>query len=318
MGRDAARPRFCAPVAVTGGLTYSKNVGAVASRKTWILRTCLEFPGFVLSGALLVILALVIGFWPWGVLVIGVWAASGPLILIRRVEDAIMKGREGLRRPTLAERRLLAPAWLAVARAAGVNPSDYSVWVQKSRKINAFAAAGHTVTVTEAAIENLSAGQLEAVLGHELGHLFGRHAGTSLLRYWYSLPAAYVFGFATSFSMALMSALASGSIAISVAIVAVVVLFLGYLVAAIPIVGIVAAVLVVLPFGLLWIRRAQEYEADAVAARIGYGEDLARLLRTTLMGGKARSGWRYRLVETHPSNVNRAGRLESLLNKTVG
>jgi len=229
-----------------------------------------------------------------------------------------MRGREGLREPTDAERRRLAPAWLGVSKAAGVNPRAYSVWVQKSRTINASAAAGHTVTVTEVAIERLSDEQLEAVLAHELGHLFGRHAGTSLLRYWYSLPAMFVFGFAISFSLAVTSALESGSLAISVVTVALVLAFLGYLVAAIPIVGIVALLFVVLPFGLLWVRRLQEYEADAAAAYIGYGEDLAQLLRRELLGGNERRGWRYRLVATHPSNVNRANRLQSLSNPSVG
>lgn len=136
----------------------------------------------------MVVVAHAVGFWPWGVVVIGVWVASGPVILLKAVEEAIMKGREALRLPNEDERRRLAESWAAVTKAAGVHPSDYSLWVQKSPRVNAYAAAGHTVAVTEAAVQNLSPAQLEAVLAHELGHHLGGHAWASLLRYWYSLP----------------------------------------------------------------------------------------------------------------------------------
>jgi Zn-dependent protease with chaperone function len=67
-------------------------------------------------------------------------------------------------------------------------------------------------------VQRLSPVQLEAVLAHELGHHLGGHPWASLLRYWYSLPATYVFQFATHLSLALTRALASGNILISAAI----------------------------------------------------------------------------------------------------
>jgi STE24 endopeptidase len=273
---------------------------------------CLELPSFLLSAGLLVVVGLVVGFLPWGVLVIGVWLASGPVILLRRVEYAVMKGRENLRSPTNAERRRLAPLWQAVTSAAGADPRNYTLWVQKTRRINAFAAAGHTVAVTEAAVRALPDDLLEAVLAHELGHHLGGHAWASLLRYWYSLPAKYVFGFATSLSLALTSALREWSTPLVVAMCAVVVGALGYLVAVIPVVGMLAALFVVAPFGLLWASRAQEYEADAIAARLGYGAALSRfLISTTRKDKQDRSGWRYRIAQTHPSDPDRARRLHS-------
>jgi STE24 endopeptidase len=227
-----------------------------------------------------------------------------------------MKRRETLRSPTEDERLRLADSWSAVTKAAGVDPSDYSLWVQKSRKINAYAAAGHTVAVTEAAVQKLSPGQLEAVLAHELGHHLGGHAWASLLRYWYSLPAMYVFQFAAYLSLAVTAALRSDSIAVVVTIGVVVVAFLGYLVVAIPILGISAAVLVVVPFGLLWVRRVQEYEADAIATNIGYGDALVHVLMLTTPPSEMgrRPGWRFRVGESHPSNPERVNRLEALAN----
>jgi Zn-dependent protease with chaperone function len=123
----------------------------------------------------------------------------------------------------------------------------------------------------------------------------------------------YLFQFATYLSLALSSALRTGSVAVTVTIAVLVVGFLVYLLAAIPIVGISATLLVIIPFGLLWVRRVQEYEADAIAARIGYRDALANLLQiTTPPSEKARTGWPHRIAETHPSNPERVPRLDSL------
>jgi Peptidase family M48 len=211
-----------------GQVGRQRGVAAVPTARSSAVRISLELPTFVLSVGLAVLLARIVGFWPWGAVLVGAWVASGPLILVRKIEETIMSGRDDLRRPTEQERQRLAASWLAVTKVAGVDPSHHSLWVQKSPRINAFATAGHTVAVTEAAVERLSPAQLEAILAHELGHHLGGHAWASLLRYWYSLPAMYVFQFATFLSLALTTALGSGSITMSVAIVVLVVGFLGY------------------------------------------------------------------------------------------
>jgi Zn-dependent protease with chaperone function len=296
-------------------VAHNQRVAAVRGGRTSVLRICLELPAFLLSAGLMVVVGLVVGFWPWGALVIGVWVASGPVILLRRVEELIMKGRESLRLPTEPERLRLADSWSAVTKAGGVNPSNYSLWIQKSHRINAYATAGHTVAVTEAAVRKLSASQLEAILAHELGHHLGGHAWASLLRYRYSLPAMYVFQFATYLSLALSTALRCGSVAMGATVGVLVLGLLGYLIVAIPVAGISAAVLVVIPFGLLWARRVQEYEADAIAAKIGYKDALVHLLMiTTPSIGRQRSRWLVRLGETHPTNSERVGRLQVLPN----
>lgn len=249
--------------------------------------------------------------WPWGLGLITVWSASGLVILLRPVEDAIMKGREGLRAPTDIEDRRLKESWGAVTRSAGVDPGDYRLWIQKSRRINAYATAGHTVAVTEAAVARLSPTQLEAVLAHELGHHLGGHAWASLLRYWYSLPAMFLFQFATGLTLALTSALRTGSSVMIIAIGVVVIGVLGYLCMAIPVVGIAATVVVVAQFGMLWVERTQEYEADAIAARLGYRTVLAQLFRARVPSGvRTRPSWQRRIGESHPSDIERAVRLE--------
>ena len=286
--------------------------GRRARTRSSPLLTFLELPWLLLSAGLVVLVAVAVGFWPWGVLVIGVWLASGPLILLRAVEERIIRGLGSVRRPTKAEYQRLAIAWLPVADAADVDPRHYSLWVQKSARINAYATAGHTIAITEAAIARLPSDQLEAVLAHELGHHLGGHTWASLLRLWYSLPAIYLFSFAIFLSLAVTAALRSGNVATSIGIGVVVVGFLGYLVATVPIVGIIAVVLVLLPFGLLWVRRAQEFEADVLAASLGYGEALERLLIATAPASeKERPPLLRRVGETHPSNLERAQRLAS-------
>jgi Zn-dependent protease with chaperone function len=151
------------------------------------------------------------------------------------------------------------------------------------------------------------------VLAHELGHHLGGHAWASLLRFWYSLPAMYAFSFAIFLNLAVTAALRSGNLVTNLAVGVVVVGFLGYLVVTIPIVGITAVVLVLLPFGLLWIPRAQEFEADALAATLGYGEALEQLLIATAPpNDKARPSLLRRVGETHPPNIERAQRLASV------
>ena len=293
-----------------------RRLATILRERPWVVRTCLEAPAFGLSAAFIVVVAGIIGFWPWGLSLIGAWIASGPVILLRSVEEMIISSSDALRRPTRDERARLDPCWRAVTRAAGVNPGHYSLWVQKSLRINAFATAGHTVAVTEAALQKLPKPQLEAVLAHELGHHLGGHSWASLLRYWYSLPAMYLFQFATYLSLALATALGSGSVPMSAAIGAITVGLLVYMFAVVPLVGLLAAVFLLVPFGLLWVRRAQEHQADAIAASIGYGDPLAQMLLSTARSDHANkpawSSWCRRAGDTHPSNLDRVERLKLL------
>jgi Zn-dependent protease with chaperone function len=234
------------------------------------------------------------------------------LVLIRRVEDVIVGGRTGLRRPTPAESQRLGPSWAAVTKAAAVDPRDYVLWIEKSRKINAYATAGHTVAVTESAVEKLCPAHLEAVLAHELGHHLAGHAWTSLLRYWYSFPALYTLGFATYLSLALSTAIASGSVAMSVGVAAIVIGVAAGLIVTIPVLGIAVLIAVTAPFGLLWVRRLQEHQADFVAAQLGYRTALVDLFQAaatpTTAVSSAQQKWQA-LVATHPSYPERIRQL---------
>ncbi|MDQ2729368.1 MAG: M48 family metalloprotease [Actinomycetota bacterium] len=196
--------------------------------------------------------------------------------------------------------------------AAGVDANDYEVWIEPSTRINAFAAAGHTVAVTERAVAVLPAAQLQGVLAHEIGHHLGGHTSMALLRYWYSLPAHYGLSFATYLTMAVRAALESGSRAMTVVVGVVIAGVVGTAFVTAPIVGAVLVVVLITPFLSLWLGRRSEHEADLMAAQIGYRAGLVEYLRSSSRPPPARRGWPTRLTASHPSNSERIRFLEGL------
>jgi STE24 endopeptidase len=139
------------------------------------------------------------------------------------------------------------------------------------------------------------------------------------LRYWYSFPALYSLRFGTYLSLALLSAFSSGNVAMSVAVAAGVAVVVGLLVASLPVVGVAVAVAVLAPFGVLWLKRAQEHKADSVAVRLGYGTELASMLRGTSRSRSAGQGsgtsWLARVGATHPGDAERVQRIQEQLDQ---
>lgn len=281
-----------------------------ATRRAATIRTLLDVPWLFLSGLAVVAVAGSVGFTSWGWVFLAVWLASGPLSLLRPVENAGVASSRGLRRPTVREGQRLRPAWDAVTLAAGVDPSDYEVWIEPSQRINAFAAAGHTVAVTERAVAVLPAAQLQAVLAHEIGHHLGGHTSMALLRYWYSLPAHYGLTFASYLTMAARAALESGSRTMTAVVGAVIVGIVGVAFVTAPIAGGILVVVLILPFLSLWLGRRSEHEADLMAAQIGYRAALVEYLRSSPRPPSSGSAWRTRLTASHPSNSERIRFLE--------
>ncbi|MCY0919523.1 MULTISPECIES: M48 family metalloprotease [unclassified Streptomyces] len=288
--------------------------GADSSSITTIL---LNLPLFF--GSLLVIW-LVSQLLPTGLDVVFViaWLASGALMFHRPTERALARMLFKVREPTAAELARLRPLWDDVTRQAGIDGSRYDLWVEDSSQVNAFAAAGHIVSVTQKSLNTLPPERLGAVLAHELGHHVGGHAWSGLLGVWYALPARVVMAvvkFVVTFVFlvaaqiaclgALLFALIIGAIAISLAL-------------AFP----PALALFAVPVLLAWAGRLGELRADRFAAEIGYGPLLlATFTDSHTQGADDDSGKQRlmdRLMATHPPLHQRIRALEPFVAGPAG
>lgn len=119
---------------------------------------------------------------------IGLWVASGLIVLWPGSDGFVARYLFGLRRPTMVEAQRLAPSWLNAANRAGMDPNRYSLWIQEGETPTAAAAGGTTVTVTGWALYTLPPSHLEAAMAHDVAtHLRGG-GWISRLALWYSVP----------------------------------------------------------------------------------------------------------------------------------
>ncbi|GLZ41764.1 M48 family metalloprotease [Actinokineospora sp. NBRC 105648] len=272
-------------------------------------------PAFASS---LVVVALVARLiWPsttWAVwLVVGLWVLSGAATFLPWVEKALARAMFDMRRPTAAELRRLGPHWAAVCGSAGVDSARYTLWVEQSRDLNAFAAGGRTVAVTRRALD-LPPYALEAILAHELGHHLSGHSRVSLLAWWYELPAR---GAIFLVALAMRVVLFVGNVFARFGSAA------GALAASLLSLVILAGMVWLNPWLLLmplvsplmaWSSRLGEYRADATAARLGYGPALVDVLSGLLTAEqRTRRPLRVRMLATHPAAAERIRRLRSAI-----
>lgn len=255
------------------------------------------------------------------IVVVGVMAlfvVSGVVVFLPRTEALFAVVLFRYRRPNDDEARYLHSLWDEVTNTAGVNGSRYSLWVQESDQVNAFAAAGHVVAVTRWALRSLPPQHLAALLAHELGHHIGGHSWAGLLAYWYSLPTrfvrrvfyllAYVFGTAMS--------VFRGGLVLQAPAQLLPIILVAY--AAYKVHPALLA-LVVVPFLLAWFTRLGERYADRFAARIGYGPLLIEVFDGWLRSGmdtrRRRAGVRANVMASHPTCAARIRALQKYLAK---
>ncbi|MGW0946069.1 M48 family metalloprotease [Streptomyces sp. NPDC002623] len=240
------------------------------------------------------------------------WLASGALVFHRPTERSLARMLFRMRQPTGAELAALQPLWDDVTRRAGIDGSQYTLWMEDTDELNASAAAGHIVGVTRGAMRQ-PPHQLSAILAHELGHHVGGHSWALLLGIWYAVPVRMfmtVVKFVTRFLFyftAHLSCLAA----------AVFVLVFGALAVATFLTFPPAVALYALPFLLAWAGRQGELRADRFAGQLGYGP----VLMSVFAGWQAeghddaarKEGPVARLMSSHPPLHQRIRALETFV-----
>jgi Zn-dependent protease with chaperone function len=210
------------------------------------------------------------------------WAASGLLVVVPPVSEAVVTWLVGAREPSPRELARLGRAWNDACRTTAIDPYRFALRVlpcpppspDEPWYVNAFAAGANVVGVSADALVLLSDNELRAILAHELGHQAGTDALPRGLITWY-LGAAEAFGRPVG----------------------------GWMLAA-------CLRLVYMPIVVLLALagRPSEFAADEFAARAGYGRDLRRLLLR--LGPNNPPSLTGALLASHPATVDRIRRLE--------
>jgi Zn-dependent protease with chaperone function len=252
-----------------------------------------------------------------------VWLFAGALMFVRPVEERIGHLLFGLRRPNSDELAHIQPLLERVCRKARVDHDRYILRIEDSADINASAAGGHIVAVTNTAVQ-LPESALEGIIAHEVGHHRDLHPVASGLGWWYSLPIVALDYVAratmrvTAFLNSLsdfVTGLLSGwlifvGLAIGLALLFVIVLlWLGriFFMALVLLANLCSSIL----------SRAAEYAADRHATDLGYGPGLIALLRAFRDRGddqpEARGRGVARIWNTHPPVSKRIDAIERRL-----
>jgi Zn-dependent protease with chaperone function len=294
------------------------------------------------TGTLAGMLAIVALTWPLSLLVVGplawglgrltggdgrvalalgalCWTAAAGLVLLRPVEARFAGLLFRVRRPRGLELDRLLPVWRRACARAGVDPDGFTLRIEDSEALNAFALGAHFVAVARRALD-LPDELLEAVLAHELGHHRDRHPLAATLGWWYLLPLTLlsqllrrvrgaVGGLSRGFSGLRQRTwqVAGGRPLGLVGLLAIV----GVLV--------LLATVLLLALGALWLplwlatsasrllsaalSRSAELAADRHAAALGYAPSLVRVLELFQLAERPaprRGGLAARLA-THPS-----------------
>ncbi len=134
-------------------------------------------PFLVLSSACLIfsLLPLFLILWNaipghWLIPVVAYYA-MGLLFFVPAIENFMWNYLDrSSRAPSLEERQRLDPVWNdVISRVGKGSDRKYTLRVTATQDLNAYAAGGRQVVVTQGALQNLNTRELTGVLAHELG-----------------------------------------------------------------------------------------------------------------------------------------------------
>jgi Zn-dependent protease with chaperone function len=233
------------------------------------------------------------------------------LLLLRPVELSVAGVLAGpSRAPSGTEAERLGSLLERVGARAGIDTDRLILRVQEDPGVNASAGAAHLLFITEGALAR-SDDELEGILAHELGHHRGLHPVLGAIVWWLRLPGAALAGIYRALRRA-VGALGARLGRLGRLLAVPLLLLLLVWQAAVMWLFYLAEVLA------MWAARVSEYEADASAARWGYGRQLAAVYESLAGRELEPAGRRARLMADHPPLAARIERLERAAEPAVG
>ncbi len=281
-------------------------------------RALTAVPAMVGSALLLIVLFGWLGEYE-GAVLLG-WIGSGAAVFSRTGERLAVRVGAGFRRPTKAQRALLAPAWSAALGRCGLSAGEVHLYVQRSRYPNAFAAGRRSVAVTTGVLTTFSAhrtgdGYLVAILTHELGHHATRATKFAFVTMWLALPWRFasrlVIGIGLATAGRRQPRRLLGLVALTGVAVAVVQAAQQRQWAVTVVLSSVTVCAVVCPLIDAAVSRRSEYAADRFAATCGEAAPLSTALTRMNIRQIRRFGWTERALSQHPSVSQRVEALDA-------
>ena len=279
-------------------------------------------PLLVLSGICLMFSLLPLFLILWNVvpghwlIPVATYYAAGLLFFVPPIENFMWDYIDrSSREPTREETQRLDPAWKDVMAKVGKGGKrKYRLRVTDTSQLNAYAAGGRQVAVTQGALQYLSDSELRGIVAHELGHHAGLHPVMGLAAHWIIKPIGWaewvsiklhnLSAFITRFARRAFVFWAAYALALL--LLAVVFLLRG--------------IVYITQIILLWFGRRAEYRADETAVRLGFGPGLLSSLHVfkamehqqgnTVHDTKVER----MLYNTHPPTQKRIARVEAKLN----
>lgn len=199
------------------------------------------------------------------------------------------------RKPTWEEKAYLEGIMSEIESAAG-HPMNYDFYVSNMPQPNAAAMGRHSIMVMRSLMHWLTRDELRGVLAHEVGHLVHQDTVWGLIRYSVSMCGQVAINLLVLIAYA-------ASILTFIPILGLVFLWVVFLMNAI-IAGL--QFLIRLPASILALSgsRKVEYEADAYAVELGFGEDLYHAL-SKISQIEPHLNWEQRMLSTHPVTSDR-------------
>ncbi|MFI9506470.1 M48 family metalloprotease [Nocardia sp. NPDC052566] len=279
----------------------------------------LTLPTLLLSLLVLFVVGELVGRWAAAVIAV-LWVYFGAVVVngvwFRPNRKGLARRAFRLRAPVSPETERLAAAWANVTSRPGLDGWPYSLWVQQSDELNAFAAPARMVGATSWAIAKLAPRQLEAILAHELGHHLVVDARARLFDVCLAMPAVFLRRLGERGGRLLEFL---GDRAPAVRFLVAVGAAVAAVLASIPVLrdggaAVLGVLLFVEPLARAAQSRREESAADLVAVDLGYGYALMAALRRWIESSPPPPSGvlavRDRLFSTHPPMSRRLRAIE--------